>query len=84
MRSRFGIIARIRSVRAINEENITMSDSPIDQLLERAHTIEDLNSASALLGWDQETYMPDGAAEARSHQISTVSAGLTHQKRGKW
>lgn len=55
-----------------------MSQSPIDQLLERANTIEDLSSASALLGWDQETYMPDGAAEARSHQISTVSA-LVHE-----
>ena len=55
-----------------------MANDPIDQLLERANTIEDLSAASALLGWDQETYMPDGAAEARSHQISTVSA-MVHE-----
>ncbi len=50
-----------------------MERSPVEELLNKSHTIEDLSAASALLGWDQETYMPEGASEARSHQISTVS-----------
>ncbi|MCC6331289.1 MAG: carboxypeptidase M32 [Ignavibacteria bacterium] len=41
------------------------------------HTIRSLDSAMAILGWDQETYMPDGAAEARAEQISAL-AGLRH------
>lgn len=55
-------------------ESTTMSESTIDRLLERTRTIGDLQSASALLGWDQETYMPDGAAAARSEQVATIDA----------
>ena len=32
----------------------------------------DLNHAAAVLEWDQETYMPEGAAESRAHQIATL------------
>jgi len=32
----------------------------------------DLNHSSALLEWDQETYMPEGAAASRAKQISTL------------
>ncbi|HIE24814.1 MAG TPA: carboxypeptidase M32, partial [Anaerolineales bacterium] len=35
--------------------------------------------AQAVLGWDQQTYMPAGGAEARGHQLSTLGS-LTHQK----
>lgn len=41
--------------------------------------IADLQSASSLLQWDQETYMPSGASEFRSRQIATLS-GLAHEK----
>lgn len=41
------------------------------------HTVTDLGAAGAVLGWDQETYMPDGAVEARSEQLSTL-ATLQH------
>lgn len=34
--------------------------------------IADLNHAAALLEWDQETYMPEGAAESRAMQLSTL------------
>lgn len=46
----------------------------------RSHlaTISDLNHAAAVLEWDQETYMPDGAAEARAHQIATLRR-FTHE-----
>lgn len=43
------------------------------------NTVKDLNAASSLLGWDQETYMPDGAAEARAEQIATLDS-LAHIK----
>lgn len=44
-------------------------------LLARVH---DLNSAAAVLEWDQETYMPDGATEARAHQVATLRR-LAHE-----
>lgn len=46
--------------------------------LEKTRTLADLSAAVAVLGWDQETYMPDGAAYGRAEQISTLSA-LVHQ-----
>jgi carboxypeptidase Taq len=38
-----------------------------------------LESAAALLGWDQRTYMPRGAAAARAAQIGTVLR-LAHEQ----
>lgn len=38
-----------------------------------------LNSIGALLGWDQETYMPPNAGPARAEQASLI-AELTHQR----
>jgi len=38
-----------------------------------------LASVSRLLGWDQETYMPDGGAEARGEQQALL-AGLVHER----
>lgn len=34
--------------------------------------VSDLTRASALLGWDQQTYMPPGGAKARGHQLGTL------------
>ncbi len=39
--------------------------------------IADLNNAAALLGWDQEVYMPSKSAPLRSRQLATLS-GLSH------
>lgn len=44
----------------------------------RIARISDLNHSAALLEWDQETYMPDGAAAARAHQISTLRT-MSHE-----
>ncbi len=38
----------------------------------------DVNYASAVLGWDQETYMPPKGADARGRQLSTL-AGQAHE-----
>ncbi len=41
--------------------------------------IADINHAAALLGWDQQTYMPPGGAEARGQQLATLSK-IAHEK----
>ncbi len=40
--------------------------------------ISDVYNATALLGWDQQTYMPAGGNEARGHQLATLSK-IGHQ-----
>jgi carboxypeptidase Taq len=54
------------------EENYT-------KLLERLGEMIDLQEAAALLAWDQETYMPPGAAQNRAQQLATLNQ-LVHQK----
>lgn len=44
----------------------------ISELKARLARIHDLESAAALLEWDQETYMPRGAALARAEQLATI------------
>ncbi|MEO0248686.1 MAG: carboxypeptidase M32 [candidate division WOR-3 bacterium] len=41
--------------------------------------IADLRYVSQLLGWDQQTYMPPGGAEGRSHQIALIER-LAHER----
>jgi carboxypeptidase Taq len=41
--------------------------------------VSDLNGASAVLGWDQETYMPPGGAQDRAMQLATLNR-LAHEK----
>jgi carboxypeptidase Taq len=45
----------------------------------RLGVIADLEQAASLLSWDQQTYMPKGAAEARAQQLSTL-AKLVHAR----
>jgi len=40
--------------------------------------IADVSYASGVLNWDQETYMPQGGAEIRAQQLSTL-AGIVHE-----
>lgn len=42
------------------------------ELKKRLAEFYDLNGASAVLGWDQATYMPPGGAAARARQIGTL------------
>ncbi len=35
--------------------------------------VNDLNNATAVLGWDQATYMPSGGAPARGRQMATLA-----------
>ncbi|MBT4359359.1 MAG: carboxypeptidase M32 [Candidatus Marinimicrobia bacterium] len=47
----------------------------LKELLDASH----LQGIEALLGWDQETYMPEGAGAARSEQVAYITT-LMHSK----
>jgi len=49
------------------------------ELEARLIEINDLESAAALLSWDQSTYMPPGGAAARARQLATLRQ-IAHQK----
>ena len=44
-----------------------------EELRTRLGEIIDLGAAAAVLGWDQQVYMPPGGAEARAMQLSTLT-----------
>ncbi len=48
------------------------------KLANHAKKASHLQSVASLLGWDQETYMPSGGADARAEQVSLM-AGLQHE-----
>jgi carboxypeptidase Taq len=54
-------------------------ENKLEEVKARLIEIDDLQSASALLGWDQNTYMPPGGAPARGRQIATLQR-LAHEK----
>ncbi|MBE7446758.1 MAG: carboxypeptidase M32 [Planctomycetia bacterium] len=51
----------------------------LDDLKKRLAEISDIHNAAALLGWDQQTYMPPGGAAARARQLATLSQ-IAHEK----
>jgi carboxypeptidase Taq len=51
----------------------------LTQLKEIMGEVADLGSAAALLGWDQQTYMPIAGGEARGQQLATIGK-IAHQK----
>jgi carboxypeptidase Taq len=51
----------------------------LEQLKTLLAEVADLNSVQALLGWDQQTYMPQGGGEARGNQLATVGK-ISHEK----
>ena len=51
----------------------------LQELKTRLAEVHDLHAASALLGWDQSTYMPPGGAPARARQTATLER-LAHEK----
>jgi carboxypeptidase Taq len=54
-------------------------EQKIEQLRTLLNEISDLNYISALLGWDQQTYMPSGGAEARGNQLALIGR-LAHER----
>ena len=54
-----------------------MSES-LPQLKARIAQITRIGQAASLLGWDQQTYMPTGGANARAEQMAALSQ-MTHE-----
>jgi len=54
-------------------------EAKLQELKTHLIEIDDLNSAAALLSWDQSTYMPPGGASARARQLATLGR-LAHEK----
>ena len=48
-------------------------EKKLEELKARLREVNDLNSAGAVLYWDQATYMPPGGAEARGRQMATLA-----------
>ncbi len=53
--------------------------APLSDLRAHLAPIEDLKATAAVLAWDQETFMPDGGAEARAQQLSTLRS-MAHER----
>ena len=51
----------------------------LEKLREMLGEVADISHASALLGWDQQTYMPPGGAKDRAFQLATLNS-LAHSK----
>jgi len=54
-------------------------EAKLQELKNRLIEINDLESAVALLYWDQSTYMPPGGAPARARQLATLGR-IAHEK----
>lgn len=52
---------------------------PLQELRQRLAEISDLSSAAGLLGWDQQTMMPERANPLRAEQLGTLS-GIVHER----
>ena len=50
----------------------------MEELRRRLGTVSDLGTASAVLSWDQMTYMPKGGVETRAEGLATLSR-LAHE-----
>jgi len=53
-------------------------EEKMQQLRYMLAELSDINGAQAILGWDQQTYMPPGAAESRGQQAGTLGK-IAHQ-----
>lgn len=48
----------------------------LDEFRERFGLVADLEQASALLDWDQQTYMPEAAGAHRAHQMAAMAGAI--------
>lgn len=56
-----------------------MNEAKLQHLKKLVYEINDINMSAAVLGWDQETYMPQGGINDRADQLSTLSK-ISHEK----
>ncbi len=57
----------------------TSTQRKLEELRAYLCEVSDLQSAGALLAWDQATYMPEAGAPARARQMAALEA-ITHEK----
>ena len=67
-----------RQAERIRREIRTVSKH-YERVMEIYREVSDLHGAAALMGWDQETYMPPKGAATRGRQLATLS-GLIHER----
>ncbi len=60
-------------------ETTAGSDRTYEEFIEKVRRIENISASAGVLRWDQEVKMPDKGIEARSQQLSTLSA-LSHEE----
>ena len=58
---------------------MSRTDELYGQLVTELRQIALLSSCSSVLGWDEQTYLPEGGTEHRANQLSLL-AGLTHER----
>jgi carboxypeptidase Taq len=61
------------------EQHHGTSAGALAELRHHFGIMTDLKQAMSLLGWDQYTYMPPGAAQARAQQLATLTK-ITHER----
>ncbi len=60
-------------------QNFTSKDERITELLAYMHEVQDLKAVGDLAEWDQNTAMPEGAADVRGYQMATLQ-GVIHER----
>ncbi|HEY9853522.1 MAG TPA: carboxypeptidase M32 [Leptolyngbyaceae cyanobacterium] len=60
-------------------QTLEKTNPKLTELKKRLTEINDIESAAAVLYWDQATYMPPGGAGARGRQLATLRQ-IAHQK----
>jgi len=51
----------------------------LERFLRAWGILDDLNNTGSVLGWDMNTYMPEGGAEGRGQQMATLST-IVHER----
>jgi len=57
----------------VSARRATASSERLEELRRRLGTIADLQAVLSVLGWDQQTQMPEAASDLRAEQVATVS-----------
>ena len=68
-----------RKKNKVVQQMTEQSQTLYDQLIEETTRTALLASCSAVLGWDEQTYLPPGGAEHRANQLSLL-AGMVHER----
>ncbi len=68
-----GVAVLAEAALTLSQWRMMTVEQKLQELKTRLLEVNDLNSANALLSWDQTTYMPSGGAAARGRQMATLA-----------